>query len=95
MPYHGGFIAASKINIKNYPAMHEKTSSPSPAKPSKWSQNKVGVFWTKKRDDGKSYLSGSFEIEGPNGVTHKIPVCIFKNEFSDGKTPHFQAFKLV
>ena len=74
--------------------MHEETSSTSPKKPSsKWKNNKVGVFWTKKKNDGKSYLSGSFEIEGPNGVVQKIPVCIFKNEFSDGKTPHFQAFK--
>ena len=74
--------------------MHEETSSTSPKKPaSKWKNNKVGVFWTKKKDDGKTYLSGSFEVEGPNGVIQKIPVCIFKNEFSDGKTPHFQAFK--
>tara|TARA_R110002051_G_scaffold196820_1_gene264454 strand:+ start:195 stop:425 length:231 start_codon:yes stop_codon:yes gene_type:complete len=74
--------------------MHEETSSTSPKKPSsKWKNNKVGVFWTKKKDDGKTYLSGSFEVEGPNGVVQKIPVCIFKNEFSDGKTPHFQAFK--
>ena len=75
--------------------MQEKISSTSLTQPSKWTQNKVGVFWTKRRkDDGKSYLAGSFEIEGPNGVVQKIPVCIFKNEFSDGKTPHFQAFKL-
>ena len=75
--------------------MPEKTSLPSQEKPSsKWKKNKVGVFWTKKKDNGKSYLSGSFEIEWPDGVIHKIPVCIFKNEFSDGKTPHFQAFKL-
>ena len=75
--------------------MHEETSSTSPKKPSsKWQNSKVGVFWMKKKDDGKSYLSGSFEVKGPNGVVQKIPVCIFKNEFSDGKTPHFQAFKL-
>ena len=75
--------------------MPEPISSTSPEKTSSsWSENKVGVFWMKKKDDGKMYLSGTLEFKDSKGVTQKFPVCIFKNEYSNGKTPHFQAFKL-
>ena len=75
--------------------MQDTTSSKSQEKiSSSWSKNKVGAFWMKKKDDGKMYLSGTLEIKDLKGVTQKIPVCIFKNEYSDGRTPHFQAFKL-
>lgn len=69
--------------------MPEETSSNySKKKPSKWTENKIGVFWTKKSADGSQYLSGKVEIDGK-----EIPICIFKNQYSNGNTPHFQAFK--
>ena len=68
--------------------MPEETSSNSLNKPlSKWTQNKVGVFWIKNKQDGKSYLSGTVEING-----EKIPDHIYKNDYQQGNTPHFQAF---
>ena len=71
--------------------MQEKISSTSLTQPSKWTQNKVGVFWTKRRkDDGKSYLAGSFEIEGPNGVVQKIPVAYSKMSLATEKRPIFR-----
>ena len=70
--------------------MQEKTSSkPSNKKPSKWEKNKVGVFWTKEQPNGKTFLSGNINIDGK---LHKV--CIFKNDFINGNTPHFQAFKV-
>ena len=68
--------------------MPDEISSNSLKKPlSKWTQNKVGVFWIKNKQDGKSYLSGTVEING-----EKIPVHIYKNDYQEGNTPHFQAF---
>ncbi len=70
--------------------MQGKTSSkPLNKKPSKWEKNKVGVFWTKEQPNGKTFLSGNINIDGK---LHKV--CIFKNDFSNGNTPHFQAFKV-
>tara|TARA_R110002020_G_scaffold5685_2_gene23385 strand:- start:55 stop:285 length:231 start_codon:yes stop_codon:yes gene_type:complete len=68
----------------------ETLSKPLKKKPSKWEKNKVGVFWTKKKSDGKEFLSGTINFDGKI-----IPICIFKNNFSDGNTPHFQAYKVV
>ena len=50
----------------------------------------MGAFWTKKKADGQTFLSGNIIVDGK-----EIPICIFKNEFSDGNTPHFQAFKVT
>jgi len=69
---------------------HEETSSPSLNKqPSNWAQNKVGAFWLKTKEDGRSYLSGNIEINGES-----IPCLIFKNDFQEGKTPHFNIYTI-
>ena len=70
--------------------MLDETSSNSSKKPlSNWTQNKVGVFWIKNKQDGTNYLSGTVEVNGK-----KIPVHIYKNDFQQGNTPHFQAFAI-
>ena len=71
--------------------MQEETSSNlSKKQPSKWTQNKLGVFWVKTRENGKPYLSGQLEIDGK-----KIPCFIFKNDYQEGNTPHFQIFEVT
>ena len=70
--------------------MPEKISSNSSNKqPSTWTQQKMGVFWIKTNQKGKSYLSGTVEMDGK-----KIPIHIYKNDFQEGKTPHFHAYAI-
>lgn len=67
----------------------ETSSTSSKTPPSAWTQNKVGAFWIKNKGDGKSYLSGTIEIDGK-----KISCLIFKNDFQEGNTPHFHAYSV-
>jgi|TARA_R100000152_G_C6780895_1_gene214311 hypothetical protein len=70
--------------------MPEETLSNSSSKqPSEWTQNKLGAFWIKKKENGTNYLSGVLEING-----EKVPCLIFKNDFQEGNTPHFQAYTI-
>ncbi len=70
--------------------MQKKTSSTSSEKqPSTWTQNKMGVFWIKTNQSGKSYLSGTVEVGGKT-----VPIHIYKNDFQEGKTPHFHAYAI-
>ena len=86
-----GFTGNLNHNINHCHIMQEETSSNySKKKPSKWNQNKMGAFWTKKKSNGNTFLSGNIVVDG-----NTIPICIFKNDFSDGKTPHFQAFRVT
>tara|TARA_A200000159_G_scaffold142425_1_gene145897 strand:- start:33 stop:191 length:159 start_codon:yes stop_codon:yes gene_type:complete len=48
----------------------------------------MGAFWIKNKN-GNQFLSGIVEFEGK-----KIPVCIFKNKYQEGSTPHFQMFRV-
>jgi hypothetical protein len=70
--------------------MPEKTSlHSSDTQPSKWGKNKLGAFWIKKKDNGSSYLSGVIEING-----EKVPCVIFKNDYQEGNTPHFNIYTI-
>jgi hypothetical protein len=48
----------------------------------------MGAFWVKTKGDNH-FLSGVVEFEGK-----KIPVCIFKNKYQEGSTPHFQMYRV-
>ena len=68
--------------------MPEETLSTSLEKqPSNWTKNKVGAFWIKTKEDGRSYLSGNIEINGES-----VPCLIFKNDYQEGNTPHFHIY---
>ncbi len=67
----------------------ETLSTSSKKQPSTWTQNKVGSFWIKNKGDGRSYLSGTIEING-----QKVSCLIFKNDYQEGNTPHFHAYAL-
>ena len=70
--------------------MHEETLSTSSEKqPSKWTKQKVGAFWIKNKEDGRSYLSGNIQINGES-----IPCLIFKNDYQEGNTPHFHIYTI-
>ena len=56
---------------------------------SAWTQNKVGSFWIKNKDNGRQYLSGEIVIDGK-----KIPCLIFKNDYQEGNTPHFHIYSV-
>ena len=49
----------------------------------------MGVFWIKTNQSGKSYLSGTVEVGGKT-----VPIHIYKNDFQEGKTPHFHAYAI-
>ena len=68
--------------------MPEETLSTSLEKqPSNWTKNKVGAFWIKTKENGRSYLSGNIEINGKS-----VPCLIFKNDYQVGNTPHFHIY---
>ena len=70
--------------------MPEETSSTSLEKqPSNWTKNKVGAFWIKTKENGRSYLSGNIEINGKS-----VPCLIFKNDYQEGNTPHFHIYSV-
>lgn len=70
--------------------MQKETSLTSSEKQSStWTQNKVGAFWIKNKGDGKSYLSGKITVKG-----EEIPFLIFKNDFQEGNSPHFNAYSI-
>jgi len=70
--------------------MHEETLSTSSEKqPSNWTKHKVGAFWIKNKEDGRSYLSGNIQINGES-----IPCLIFKNDYQEGNTPHFNIYTI-
>lgn len=70
--------------------MPEETLSTSLEKqPSNWTKNKVGAFWIKTKEDGRSYLSGNIEINGES-----VPCLIFKNDYQEGNTPHFHIYSV-
>ena len=70
--------------------MPEETLSTSLEKqPSNWTKNKVGAFWIKTKENGRSYLSGNIEINGKS-----VPCLIFKNDYQEGNTPHFHIYSV-
>lgn len=89
MKYQEEIIGDSKNNIKVSQVQLEKSFlKPQKNSLSRWAKNKMGAFWVKTKGDNH-FLSGVVEFEGK-----KIPVCIFKNKYQEGSTPHFQMYRM-
>ena len=89
MKYQEETTGGSKSSIKVSQVQPEKSSSKQQRNSlSHWARSKMGAFWIKNKN-GNQFLSGIVEFEGK-----KIPVCIFKNKYQEGSTPHFQMFRV-
>ena len=89
MKYQEETTGGPKSNIKVSQVQPEKSFlKPQKSSLSRWAKNKMGAFWVKTKGDNH-FLSGVVEFEGK-----KIPVCIFKNKYQEGSTPHFQMYRV-
>lgn len=89
MKYQEETTGGSKSSIKVSQVQPEKSFlKPQKSSLSRWAKNKMGAFWVKTKGDNH-FLSGVVEFEGK-----KIPVCIFKNKYQEGSTPHFQMYRV-
>lgn len=56
---------------------------------SEWTKMRNGSFWIRYTKKGVPYLSGLISIDGK-----EVPIHIHKNQYQEGKQPHFYAYRL-